>query len=78
MEANTTDRTLDVELLTRDLNRVVRALPEGRIRQVVDFAHYMALCEEREEWQSFGLVLTHESPRSIGEGRKDGRQWLSI
>ena len=36
------------------LERVLGELPEGRLREVLDFAEFLSWREENEAWRSFG------------------------
>lgn len=36
------------------LEEVMDTLPEGRQRQVLDFAEFLSWQEERQEWREFG------------------------
>jgi hypothetical protein len=39
-----------------ELDSLLDQLPEDRVRQVIDFARYLAGDEERKEWQALGLA----------------------
>jgi hypothetical protein len=38
------------------LQQMVKELPDEVVRQIVDFAEYVAFKIEREEWQEFGRM----------------------
>jgi hypothetical protein len=39
-----------------ELDSLLDRLPEDRLRQVIDFARFLAWDEERKDWQALGLV----------------------
>lgn len=40
--------------LRESLDYVAARLPEDRLRELLDFAHFLAIRTEQLEWQSFG------------------------
>ena len=43
-------------VLNEELQRILSALPEERLRQVLDFAQFLEWQEERRDWQGLGLA----------------------
>ena len=44
-------------MTTQDrLNQLIKAMPEERARELLDFAEYLEAREEREAWQRIGLA----------------------
>ncbi len=42
-------------MTSRDvLEGVLQSLPENRVQEVLDFARFLSLQEDREAWQAFG------------------------
>lgn len=50
------------------LNELLDTLPEDKLRQVLDFAQFLLLQREREEWQQFGRM---QLARCYGENESD-------
>jgi hypothetical protein len=42
------------------LDKVLATLPEERVRQVLDFAQFLSLQEEQQQWQRSGLAAGAE------------------
>ena len=38
------------------LDELVQSLPQARLEELVDFARFLQLREERQQWQAFGLT----------------------
>jgi hypothetical protein len=43
------------------LERLLATLSEDRVRQLIDFARFLASEQERQEWQGFGQNLLAEA-----------------
>jgi hypothetical protein len=46
------------------LDGILQSLPENRLREVLDFARFLSLQEDREAWQEFGR---RQLARAFGE-----------
>ncbi|MGA2064246.1 MAG: hypothetical protein ABSG86_04735 [Thermoguttaceae bacterium] len=52
-------------MTSRDLlEGILRSLPENRLQEVLDFARFLSLQEDREAWQEFGR---RQFARAFGE-----------
>ena len=50
------------------LEKVLEALPEERLREILDFAEFLRWQEERAEWRQFGQV---QLARAFGPDEPD-------
>ena len=50
------------------LNKLLEGMPEERLRELLDFAEFLSLCEERNGWRSFGQA---QLSRAYGSDEPD-------
>ena len=58
-------------MTNRDLlEQILHGLPEGRLQEVLDFARFLSLQEDREAWREFGR---RQLARAFGDDEPEYR-----